>query len=136
MAEPWFTLIDAGRMLDVSARVRGGVVWLAADEVERALGWELTPEGVCGHGLCVPLPPDGTGPEGVKLATLAEALGRPLAVDPAERAAYLGISADDRGQALRSLQAPDFTLPDLGGRLVSLSDHRGKKRLLVAWGSW
>ena len=32
--------------------------------------------------------------------------------------------------------APDFTLPDLEGRLHSLSEHRGKKVLLVTWASW
>ena len=30
----------------------------------------------------------------------------------------------------------DFTLPDLAGRPHRLSDHRGKKVLLVAYASW
>ena len=33
-------------------------------------------------------------------------------------------------------EAPEFTLPDLEGRLHSLSDHRGVKVFLVAYGSW
>jgi hypothetical protein len=48
----------------------------------------------------------------------------------------LGQSARDRADALRSLEAPDFTLPDSGGRPHSLSEHRGKKVLLVTWASW
>jgi len=48
----------------------------------------------------------------------------------------LGESAQARGEALRSLEAPDFTLPDLAGRPHSLSAHRGKKVLLVTWASW
>ena len=56
---------------------------------------------------------------------LARALDRPLAVDDAEGAAFLGVSARERGQALASHQAPDFTLPDLDGRLHSLREHRG-----------
>ena len=32
--------------------------------------------------------------------------------------------------------APDFTLPDSTGRMHRLSDHRGKKVLLVTWASW
>jgi peroxiredoxin len=32
--------------------------------------------------------------------------------------------------------APDFTLPDLDGRMHSLSDYRGKKVFLLAWASW
>jgi hypothetical protein len=48
----------------------------------------------------------------------------------------LGQGARDRAAALRSLQAPDFTLPDPSGRPHSLSEHRGKKVLLVTWASW
>ncbi len=60
----------------------------------------------------------------------------PLAVDHEERVAYLGSSAAARAARLASLEAPDFTLPDLDGRVHSLSQHRGKKVLLVAYASW
>ena len=73
---------------------------------------------------------------GVDLAKRAGAAGRPVAIDPAERVAYLGVTAADRAKALSSLAAPDFTLPDLDGRLHSLSQHRGRKVLLVAYASW
>ena len=74
--------------------------------------------------------------DGVALAKRAEASGRPVAVDLDERAAYHGVSAAERAKALASLEAPDFTLPDLDGRRHSLSEHRGKKVLLVAYASW
>ncbi len=74
--------------------------------------------------------------EGVQLAKQAEAAGGPVAVDLEERAAYLGVPASERSRHLASLQAPDFTLPDLGGRLHSLSEHRGRKVFLVAYASW
>jgi hypothetical protein len=61
---------------------------------------------------------------------------RPLAIDRAEAVAYLGVSAADRAAALAALDAPDFTLPDLDGRRHTLSEHRGKKVLLVAYASW
>jgi len=73
---------------------------------------------------------------GAELAKRAEAAGRPVAIDSAERVAYLGVSATDRAKALASLEAPDFTLPDLDGRPHSLSQHRGRKVLMVAYGSW
>lgn len=73
---------------------------------------------------------------GLELVTRAEAEGRPVALDADERAAYLGITAKERARVLASLEAPDFTLPDLEGRLHSLSEHRGKKVLLVAYASW
>ena len=74
--------------------------------------------------------------EGLERAQQAEAAGRPVAVDREERAAYLGVPAAQRAAALASLQAPDFTLPDLSGRPHSLSAQRGKKVLLVAYASW
>lgn len=74
--------------------------------------------------------------EGVEVTRQAEAAGRPVVVDLDEHAAYLGVAARERAKTLASLEAPDFTLPDLDGRLQSLSDHRGKKVLLVAYGSW
>ena len=33
-------------------------------------------------------------------------------------------------------EAADFTLPDLNGKMHSLADFRGKKVLLLTWGSW
>lgn len=132
-----FTIIDDGVVHEVDAQVRDGRVVL--DELGLArLGWELHPEGLCRDGLCVPVPADA-GLEangGVDLVTLAGVIDRPLALDIEERAGYLGVSAGERQRALRSLVAPDFTLPDLAGRPHRLSDHRGKKVLLVAYASW
>jgi len=74
--------------------------------------------------------------EGRGRAQRAEATGRPVAIDLEEGAAYLGVSAVERSGPLAALQAPDFTLPDLDGRRHSLAAHRGRKVLLVAYGSW
>lgn len=134
MSEAAFTIIDDGRATRVGVRIDGGDVVLGPDALERALGWELTPDGLCRDAMCVPLPP-GRG-DGVSLAELARLLDRPLALDVEERAAYLGVSSRDRGSALASLEAPDFALPDLDGRVHTLSEHRGKKVLLVAYASW
>jgi len=74
--------------------------------------------------------------DGAERVRRAQEGGRPVALDEAERVAYLGVSAGERGRRLASLEAPDFTLPDLDGRLHSLGEHRGKKILLVAYASW
>lgn len=36
----------------------------------------------------------------------------------------------------KGMPAPDFTLPDLDGKMVSLSDHRGEVVLLNIWATW
>ena len=74
--------------------------------------------------------------DGAERVRRAREGGRPVALDEAERVAYLGVSAEERGRRLASLEAPEFTLPDLDGRSHSLSDHRGVKVFLVAYGSW
>jgi hypothetical protein len=133
-----FALLDETRALPVDAKVVPDGVRLAPTSVRDALGWELKPEGLCKDERCVPVPPATrlVRQGGIDLATLAELLGRPLALDVTERAACLGAAADDRAQQLRSLDAPEFTLPDLAGQPHALSDFRGKKILLVAFASW
>ena len=138
MTDSTFTIIDDGKSATVPARVSDDTVRLSREALERATGWTLKPEGLCRGALCVPLRPGAAleSAEGVDLAGVAAALGRPMALDTAERAAYLGVGAGDRARALAALEAPDFTLPDLDGRLHSLREHRGKKVLLVAYASW
>lgn len=138
MQELTFTIIDNGRPVDVSAIIAGGTVGLPSGGLKAALGWELKPEGLCRGAICVPLPA-GSLPvtdAGIDLAALAAVLGRPLALDPDERAAFLGVPARERSRALASLDAPDFTLPDLAGRPHSLTDALGNKILLIAYASW
>jgi hypothetical protein len=132
------TIIDAGRPVDVEARVDGGRMLLSPEALQEALGWELHDGTLCNDTMCVPIPAGSSLASGgpLDLAVVAAVLDRPLALDADERTAYLGASARERADTLASLQAPDFTLPDLAGRLHTLSEHRGKKVLLVVWASW
>jgi hypothetical protein len=138
MAEHEFTLIESGRATTVAARRAGGRIRVPAADVERALGWKLAPEGLCRGDVCVPVrrPAELASAEGLDLEVLAELLGRPLATDPEEGVAVLGAGAAQRRAVLASLEAPDFALPDLAGKLHRLSDQRGKKVLLIAYASW
>ena len=133
-----FTILDNGAASQVDAVVRQDTVWLSFNALKTALGWERKPEGLCQGDMCIPLEDeqDLLSDDGVDLAGLAELLTRPLALDPEERVAYLGEAARDQSAQLMSLRAPDFSLPDLDGKLHSLSDQRGRKVLLVAYASW
>jgi hypothetical protein len=133
-----FTVIDDGVPHDVDASIVEGRVVLTHDALA-SIGWEVHPEGLCRDGVCIPVPEGAgieTGDGGIDLQALARVLDRPLALDLEESVGYLGVSAGERQRLLRSLVAPDFTLPDLSGRPHRLSDHRGKKILLVAYASW
>ena len=132
-----FTLIDQGRAARVDAELDGARILVADAEVARATGWQRKPEGMCRDDMCVPLR-DTTAhtADRVELNAFAAALRRPLALDAEERVAFIGTAADERAEQLGSLRAPDFTLPDLDGRMHSLGEQRGRKVLLVVYASW
>jgi len=125
----------------VEARIHGGRVLVAPESLPTAIGWALKPEGLCRDEVCVPVRDrDALVVDGlVDLAAAAEALRRPAVVDAADpERAYVAIAlpAEERRRALRELEAPDITLPDLDGTPHSLSEWGGRKRLLQAFSSW
>ncbi len=124
----------------VEADTRDEDLWLSAADLERTSGWVLKPEGFCKDEICIPVPParkdEFAGDGRFNLAALADLLGQPAVADQEHHAWCFGEAATERARKLRSLEAPDFTLPDLAGRMHSLSEHRGKKVLLVSWASW
>jgi hypothetical protein len=133
-----FKLIDNGRAHRVDAEISGERVRISAASLERELGYALKPEGLCRAELCFPLRERAAlvAGDAIDLRELAHVTGRPLALDAAERAGALGTPVEDRLASLRGLEAPDFELPDFSGRMQRLSEHRGKKVLLIAYASW
>jgi len=133
-----FTILDGTHPRALDATLDGERVRLDADAVREQLGWTLEPEGLCRETMCVPVRDRDAlvGDGGLDLEAFAALLGRPLALERDERVAALGTPHTTRAAEMASLEAPDFTLPDLSGQLHSLSDHRGKKVLLIAYASW
>lgn len=132
------TVLDEGRANEVAGSIVDGRLVLPTGSLEAAIGFVRKPEGLCKGDVCIPVRA-GSGLEvdgGIDVNRLAEILGRAVVVEPEASAAHLGAASADRAGQLRSLDAPDFTLPDLDGRLHSLSEHRGSKVLLAAYASW
>lgn len=125
-------------MTVITAQRDGDRLALPADDLEAQTGWKLEVQGLCRGDVCVPVKDRDALVRGglVDIEALAAELHQPVVVDAAEGVAALVESAAERAAALRSLIAPDFTLPDLDERPVALSDFTGKKKLLVAWASW
>ncbi len=118
----------------------GSDLWIDAADLEAVSGWVLKPEGLCQGEVCVPVPPQGRDElvrDGrVNAAGFWRRLGKPVVATDDGSHWFLGASATDRAEQLVSLRAPDFTLPDVDGKLHSLSEHRGKKVFLATWASW
>ena len=141
MGDKTITLLTEDAVVSIPGHESGDDLWLAAPELERATGWKLTADGFCRGSLCIPIPPgreaeftrsDG----GVNLAALVRHRGQALVHDDGGSVWALDASTAARSAARTSLQAPDFTLPDLSGHVHSLHEHRGRKVLLASWASW
>lgn len=125
---------------EFECRETGDGLWMSASDMTTELGWELKPEGFCQGDTCVPVPPgresEFTQDNEVNVSALWEHLGRPVVSSAGGDVSVLGESATERNDALLSLEAPDFTLPDFSGKLHSLTDFRRKRVLLITWASW
>ncbi len=123
----------------VDAELKNGL-WLSAGDFKRVSGFELKPEGFCKGEQCYPVPParkaEFESGGRYNLAALADLIWQPVVADETRQVWCFGEASENRERALTSLDAPDFLLPDLEGRMHSLSEHRGKKILLVSWASW
>ena len=118
-------------------------LWLDADQIREATGWDWKPQGLCREDTCMPVPrvlrsTDQPMVDGdrLDLAAFGRYAGWPVVHDESGRVWVLGESAAHRADALSSLQAPDFELPDLEGRMHRLSDLRGQRVFLSTWASW
>ena len=122
------------------ARASGDSLWLTRDEIEQSTGWAWKPEGLCQSDTCVPLPRASAeqlvSGDRLDMAAMWRYMGHPVVHDAAGETWVLGTGAAQRAETLARLEAPDFALPDLDGRLHRLSEHRGRKVFLATWASW
>jgi len=142
------TVIDGANQVDVEASVSPTGIALHAEQLAAATGWSLKAEGLCRGDVCVPvrdrtpliagrgLDVNSRPVEFLDVAEFARLAGRVVVVDPDRDIVAFGDAGSTRSASLSSLDAPDFTLPDVTGKPVSLSDFDRRKRLLLAWSSW
>ena len=119
-------------------------LWITMKDLIRATRFIVKPQGICRDELCFPIPigrkaafiAKKSSDEWFNLSEFARLVKQPSARDDKNGVWYFGKREDERGTYLASLEAPDFTLPDMTGHFHSLSDYRGKKVLLITWASW
>lgn len=141
-ARPIVIYDDVATTVDVADQ-QPDQLWITTSDLSRATRFELKPEGVCREELCFPLPKSrqvefvkkASAKTWFNLTAFAQLVRQPVARDLGFSTWYFGLRSDQQ-QVLTSLQAPNFTLPDVDGKSHSLSDFRGRKVLLVTWASW
>jgi peroxiredoxin len=140
------TVLYNGNAINVAhARTEQGDLWVTAGDLERINGLALKPPGVlCLGDVCIKLNEKGErallqkkdGQEWINLTGLAQHLKQPFATDRDTGTWSFGPIPETRTPFLKSGVAPNFELPDRKGKIVRLSDFRGKKVLLMTWASW
>lgn len=119
-------------------------LWVTLAELTRATGFVLKPQGVCRDELCFPIPKQRKGDFLVRrgkltwfnLSAFARLVKQPVAHDEKLGSWCFGPRPEAQSAYVRTLEAPNFALPDRNGKLRSLADFRGKKVLLITWASW
>lgn len=139
------TVIFDGVATEVSAPAQESKdLWVTMKDLKRATKFVVKPQGVCRDELCFPIPKTRKAEfiskkgsvEWFNLSEFARLLKQPVAADEKRGVWYFGPRPESQNEYLDSLDAPNFTLPDVNGKPHSLADYRGKKVMLLTWASW
>lgn len=121
----------------LGAEADGEHLWLEPAEFTAATGWKPEPIGLCRGDACIQAQPAWRDAGGrYDLVAFSRHLGQPLAREDGAATWAFGEAAAGTASAGASVMAPDFSLPDLDGKLHALSDYRGRKVFLFSWGSY
>ena len=119
-------------------------LWVTPEDFTRINGFVVKPEGACLDDICIPLRQNEDGELFVKrdgaswlnATAFADKVQQAYAVDRESGVWSFGQVPVTRKVFLESAVAPDFALKDREGKVVRLSDFRGKKVLIITWASW
>jgi hypothetical protein len=115
-------------------RVIDGNLWVQSEDLPRINQFEVKPQGACRAGVCIPLSKTLKNGDWFNLTGFAHRIGETVVN---EQTVYsFGEIPVLRGSFYNSRIAPDFAVPDRQGKVVHLSDFRGKKALVITWASW
>ena len=109
-------------------------LWVRSADLPRINEFELKPQGACRADICIPVSKDLSRGQWFNLTGFARKTGEAFVADSGVWS--FGEIPLLRGGFYNSRMAPDFAVPDRAGRVVHLSDFRGKKVLVITWASW
>jgi hypothetical protein len=115
-------------------RADGQDLWVLSKDLPKVNEFEVKPQGACRADVCIPLSKNLKNGEWFNLTGFARKIGETVVAD--HNVWSFGEIPVLRGGFYNSRIAPDFAVPDRKGRVVHLSDFRGKKALVVTWASW
>jgi hypothetical protein len=110
-------------------------LWVRKADLKKINDFEVKPQGACREDMCIPIPKNLEKGEWFNLSGFARKTGETVIKDDSGVYSFGEIPLV-RGAFYNSRVAPDFAVPDRKGRVVHLTDFRGKKVLVITWASW
>jgi hypothetical protein len=134
-ATPPQTVLFADRSVTVSKmKPDPKDLWIRSADLPAINDFHVKPQGACKDDTCIPIPKDMKSGDFFNLSSFARKLHQPVVADSGIWS--FGEMPVLRGEFYESRIAPDFSVPDRKGKIVHLSDFRGKKVLILTWASW
>ena len=124
---------DRSATLD-KVQAEGNELWVQKADLPQINGFEVKPQGACREDLCIPLSKDLVKGNWFNLTGFARKTREAFLNE--SNVWSFGEIPMLRGAFVNSRIAPDFAVPDRHGKVVHLTDFRGKKTLVVTWASW
>jgi hypothetical protein len=115
-------------------RLENRDLWVQKKDLPHINEFEVKPQGACRADVCIPLSKTLKSGDWFNLTGFAHKIGEAVVAD--QNVYSFGEIPVLRGSFYNSRIAPDFAVPDRKGKVVHLSDFRGKKVLVVTWASW
>jgi hypothetical protein len=134
------TVLYQGRKITLSEIASGDGLLISPEDLPRVNGFELKAQGACYADMCIPMNDqllvEQDGKQWFDLAAFADLLGQPYVVDKdANVWSFAEIPARREGMLVDGM-APDFEVIDRAGKVIRMTDLKGKKALIVTWSSW
>jgi hypothetical protein len=117
-----------------SVRTKAADLWVRAADLPRINEFEVKPQGACRADMCIPIPKELKDGAWLNLTGFARKLRQSFLQESGVWS--FGEIPVVSGDYYRTRIAPDFAVPDRKGKVVHLSDFRGRKVLVITWASW
>jgi len=136
------TVLYAGKVFELAQALSKDGLWVTPEDLTAINGFELKPEGACFESICIPIKENSdllkneADQEWFNLTTFAELLEQACVADIDNKVWSFGEIPAKRQSMMNDAQAPDFEITDRQGKVIRMSDYKGKKALIITWSSW
>lgn len=134
------TVLYQGKVISLAETGSGDGLLIDPEDLSRVNGFELKPEGACYKEMCIPMNDDllieQDGRQWFSLSAFSDLLGQSYVVDTEAAVWSFAEIPAKRESMMVNAMAPDFEIKDRQGKVIRMTDLKGKKALIVTWSSW